>query len=178
MRRLRRASLPVCIMALAFGGSASPTPAQDVARHDSSAPVDYAADRIEVLDKAQRVMLSGNVDITQKDLRLRAARTIVSYTGGNGNYGDVKIDRIVATGNVEILRGDEKVWGDVAVYDFARRVITVAGNVRLQNARANGTGGRLVIDLDQHTSQFVGQSSAEGAAGGRVKGTFNVKKKD
>jgi lipopolysaccharide export system protein LptA len=109
---------------------------------------------------------------------------LVAYTqGGADGNGDVNIQRIDATGNVEVTRGTERVWGDLATYDFGRRVITVVGHVRLQNERGNGTGERLVIDLDRHTTNFVGASSgmpgATAANGGsRVTGTFTVKKKD
>ena len=47
--------------------------AQAIAGHNSNAPVDYAADRIELMDKQHRVVLSGAVDVKQADLRLRAA---------------------------------------------------------------------------------------------------------
>jgi lipopolysaccharide export system protein LptA len=169
--------------ALVLGGWAGAVMAQGLNSHDSDAPVDYAADRIEVQDKAKRVLLYGNVDITQKDLRMRATRTLVAYAPGGAN-GDVNIQRIDATGNVEVIRGEEHVWGDLATYDFARRVITVVGHVRLQNQRGSGTGERLLIDLDRHITNFVGASSGQSGAaptggnGARVTGTFSVKKKD
>src|SRR5262245_45893740 len=97
--------------------------AQAIAGHNSDAPVDYAADRIELQDKQNRVVLSGNVDITQAELRLRAARTTVAYT----NTGSLKIQRIDATGGVNVTRGGETARGDAAVYDFNRRIITMAG---------------------------------------------------
>ena len=54
--------------------------AQAIASHNSNAPVSYAADRIELQDRQNRVVLSGNVQITQAGLNLSAARTIVNYT--------------------------------------------------------------------------------------------------
>ncbi len=64
---------------LALGGlAASGALAQSLAGFNSSAPVDYAADSIVLQDKAGRVVLEGNVEITQGDLKLRAARTTVS----------------------------------------------------------------------------------------------------
>lgn len=172
------------VIALVLGGWAGALMAQGQGGYDSNAPVDYAADRIDVQDKIKRVVLSGNVEITQKDLKMRAARTVVAYASGGGDAsGDVNIQRIDATGDVEVIRGDERVWGDLATYDFARRVITVVGHVRLQNPRGNGSGERLVIDLDRHITNFVGASSGQGGKGGeaspaRVTGTFTVKKKD
>lgn len=144
--------------------------AQGIANHDSRAPVNYAADRIEVQDKAKRVVLSGNVDINQSDLRLRAARTTVAYT----NAGEIRIDRIDATGGVQVTRGNEQARGDVAVYDFNRNVITMTGNVALNRGSDTLRGGRLVVDLESGLSSVDGKSGA-GSDGGRVTGTFKVK---
>jgi len=148
--------------------------AQSFAGHDSNAPVNYAADRIELQDKQKRVVLSGNVDITQGDLRLRAARTTVAYTQDDS----LKIQRMDATGGVFVTRGSESARGDVAVYDFNRRIITMIGNVRL--TRANGdnlNGARMVIDLNSGVSSVNG-GARSGGTGGRVSGTFAVPKKN
>ena len=112
-------------IALAFGGLAAH--GQSIAGFNSSAPVNYAADRIELQDKQNRVVLSGNVEISQGDLRVRSARTLVAYTDNGG----VRIQRIDATGGVTVTRGGEVAQGDVAIYDFNARVITLSGNVRL-----------------------------------------------
>jgi lipopolysaccharide export system protein LptA len=142
--------------------------AQAIAGHNSNAPVDYAADRIELQDKQNRVVLSGNVQITQAGLRLNAARVTVAYT----DTGSLQIQRIDATGGVTVLRGNERASGNVAVYDFNRRIITMSGGVRLNRGGDTLNGGRLVIDLRS------GLSSVDGAGGpgrgGRVSGTFSV----
>lgn len=144
--------------------------AQGIAGHDSKAPVNYAADRIEVQDKVKRVVLSGNVDISQSDLRMRAARTTVAYRNG----GDLQIERIDATGGVLVNRGSETARGDVAVYDFGRNVITMTGNVALRRSGDTLNGGRLVIDLDSGLSSVDGKTGS-GGKGGRVTGTFSVR---
>ncbi|MEC9068191.1 MAG: LptA/OstA family protein [Pseudomonadota bacterium] len=151
--------------------------AQAIAGHNSNAPVNYAADRIELQDRQNRVVLSGNVDITQAGLRVRAARTLVNYS----DAGTLRIQRITATGGVRVTRGSESATGDVAVYDFNRRIITMAGNVRLRRGNDTLNGGRLVIDLASGVSSVDG--SAAGSSGvtgqtrgseGRVSGTFQV----
>lgn len=152
--------------------------AQAIAGHNSNAPVDFGADRIELQDRQNRVVLSGNVDITQAGLRLQAARTQVNYTDG----GSLQIQRITATGGVTVTRGTERAAGQVAVYDFNRRVITMAGNVRLNRGGDTLNGGRLVIDLKSGVSSIDGRangsSSVTGAVtsggGGRVTGSFKV----
>ncbi len=154
--------------------------AQSIASHNSNAPVNYGADRIELQDKQNRVILSGNVDITQGGLRVRSARTLVNYT----DAGSLRIQRITATGGVRVTRGNEAASGDVAVYDFNRRIITMAGNVRLRRGSDTLNGGRLVIDLVSGVSSVdgsaSGSSSVTGEVGetspstGRVTGTFSV----
>lgn len=157
------------------------TDAQAIGGHNSDAPVNYAADRIELQDKVNRVVLSGNVDISQGGLRLRAARTTVAYT----DEGSLKIQRIDATGGVLVTRGSESARGDVAIYDFNRRIITLVGNVALRRGSDTMNGGRLVIDLASGIASIDGRagggSSAVGgtgsSSGGRVSGSFSVPKK-
>lgn len=155
--------------------------AQGIASHDSSAPVNYAADRIELQDRENRVILSGNVVIEQAGLTVRSARTLVNFT----DTGSLSIQRITATGGVEVTRGDERASGDNAIYDFNRRIITMAGNVRLRRGSDTLNGGRLVIDLESGLSSVDG--SAAGSAGGtaastsgkgRVTGSFTVPQRD
>ena len=179
--RLPTLRLPTMALATAIALASAPhvLAAGGLAGHDSAAPVDYAADRIELQDKAQRVMLSGNVDITQADLRLRTDRALVSYT----NAGEMKIQRIDATGAVSVTRGQEVADGDVGTYDFNRRVITLVGHVSLHRGKDVLNGARLVIDLNTNLASVDGRGTGPGAGlspnsgGGRVSGTFAVPKK-
>jgi lipopolysaccharide export system protein LptA len=150
-------------------------PAQRIASHDSSAPVTYAADRIELQDRENRVILSGNVVIDQAGLRLRSARVLVNFE----DSGALSIQRITATGGVEVTRGDERASGDNAIYDLDRRIITMAGNVRLRRGTDTLNGGRLVIDLASGLSSVDGSAAGGTTAGtGRVTGSFAVPKRD
>ena len=182
----RRANLshPLRHMAIGFaltvaGFAGIQLQAQAIAGHNSNAPVNYAADRIELQDRQNRVVLSGNVDITQAGLRLRAARTTVAYS----DAGALRIQRIDATGGVTVTRGTESARGNVAIYDFNRRIITMVGNVALRRGSDTLNGGRLTIDLASGVSSVDGSagnaSSAVGApvgssSGGRVTGSFSV----
>jgi lipopolysaccharide export system protein LptA len=155
--------------------------AQGVSGFNSNAPVNYSADRIELQDRQNRVVLSGNVDIAQGDLRLNAARTTVAYT----DNGSLAIQRIDATGGVRVNRGNESARGDVAIYDFNRRIITMIGNVGLRRGNDTLNGGRLVIDLNSGVSSVDGRAGGSSSAlgtstgrGGRVSGSFSVPKKN
>lgn len=155
--------------------------AQAIAGHNSKAPVNYAADRIELQDKQNRVVLSGNVDITQAGLQMRAARTTVAYT----DAGSLQIQRIDATGGVIVTRGNERASGSAAVYDFNRKIITMVGDVALRRGTDTLNGGRLVIDLSTGLSSIDGRGGGSGTpgasgssdrSGGRVSGTFSAPK--
>jgi len=92
------------------------------------------------------------------------------------DQGSLQIQRIDATGGVSVNRGNESARGDVAIYDFNRRVITLAGNVALRRGSDTLNGGRLVIDLNSGISSVDGRGSAD--TGGRVSGTFAVPKRN
>jgi lipopolysaccharide export system protein LptA len=166
---------------LATGGAATlalgalGVQAQVLSGHDSNAPVDFAADRIEVQDRADRVVVAGNVQVTQGNLRLTADRLTVAYQRAGG----IEINRMDAMGGVVVTRGNETARGDVAIYDLDRRMITMLGNVQLTQGTNRLNGGRLVLDLRTGRSSVDGRAgAAPGGAGqgGRVSGTFTVRK--
>lgn len=149
--------------------------AQMMANHNTNAPVNFAADRIEVQDRADRVVVSGNVVVDQAGLHLTAARMTVAYR----QTGSVEIDRIDASGNVVVTRGNETARGNVAIYDLNRRLITMLGNVQLNQGANRLTGGRLLIDLVSGRSTVDGRSAgglpgSTTGSSGRVSGTFTV----
>jgi len=162
------------VAALGYGSLAQ---AQAIAGFNSNQPVSYAADRIELQDKQKRVVLSGGVVINQGDLRLTAGRTTVAYVGAS------EVQRIDATGGVVVTRGDERAEGSAGVYDLNRRVIVLAGGVKLRRGTDTLNGGRLTIDLNTGLSSVDGRSGApgvpgvSGASNGRVSGTFTVPQK-
>ena len=169
LRSFAGAFVASALVALGFSAFAE---VQAIAGFNSNQPVSYAADRIELQDRQNRVVLSGDVVITQGDLRLTAGRTTVSYT----DAGSLKIQRIDATGGVTVNRGTESARGNAGVYDFNRRVIILAGGVALRRGGDTLNGGRLTIDLNSGLSSVDGGGAAPGAQGtrGRVTGTFSV----
>ena len=160
------------------GGGGDAARAQALANHNSNAPVDFAAGSIEVQDRADRVVLAGNVRVMQAGLTVTAPRMTVAYTRAGGT----DVNRLDATGGVTVVKGDEMAKGNVAIYDLDRRLITMVGNVELRQRGNNLRGGRLVIDLSSGRATVDGRGAArgpdgnpvEGGTGGRVTGTFTV----
>ena len=150
--------------------------AQVFGGHNANAPVNFDAGRLEVQDRQNRVVLSGQVTVTQAGLTVRSSRMVVNYS----DAGSLDIGRITATGGVTVVRGGERAQGDVAIYDLNRRIITMAGNVRLNRGSDALSGGRLVIDLNTGVSSVDGSAASQPGepatrgSDGRVRGTFSV----
>lgn len=165
--------------ALAF---ATPLVAQALRGHNTNAPVDVEADRIEVQDRADRAIFAGNVKVRQAGLALDAARLTVAYDRSGG--GGPQIQRLDAAGGVTVRSPSETARGQYAIYDLNRRQITMIGGVVLNQGANTVRGGRLVIDLD--SGRAVVDGSAVGGApgatstgrGGRVTGRFTVPQRD
>jgi lipopolysaccharide export system protein LptA len=142
--------------------------------HNTNAPVDVAADRIEVQDRADRAIFSGNVVARQANLTLNAGRITVAYS----NTGGIEIQRIDASGGVTMRSPSETARGQFAIYDLNSRIITMVGGVTLTRGASHVQGGRLVLDLNSGRAVMDGSGAspagtAQGEAG-RVTGTFTV----
>jgi len=163
---------------LSAGAGGDAAQAQALANHNSAAPVDFAAGSIEIQDRADRVVLAGDVRVTQAGLTVTAPRMTVAYTRAGGT----DVNRLDATGGVTVVKGDERASGNVAIYDLDRRLITMVGNVELRQRGNRLSGGRLVIDLNSGRATVDGRGAArgpdgnpvQGGTGGRVTGTFTV----
>jgi len=142
--------------------------------HNSNAPVDVTADRIEVQDRADRAIFAGNVHANQGELSLSTPRLTVAYSGGQGSAGGVQIRRLDAAGGVVVKSPSETARGDFGVYDLDRRLITLIGNVQLDREQNRVNGARLVIDLDTGRAVVDGGPPGVNQSGGRVTGHFTV----
>lgn len=138
--------------------------------HNSNAPVDVTADRIEVQDRADRALFAGNVHVKQGELSLDTERLTVAYSNANG----VQIQRLDAAGGVVVRSPSETAKGDFGIYDLERKLITLIGAVQLNRGDNQVTGSRLVIDLDTGRAVIDGGPPGVNQTGGRVTGHFTV----
>ncbi|MEA3059080.1 MAG: lipopolysaccharide export system protein LptA [Sphingomonadales bacterium] len=138
--------------------------------HNSNAPVDVTAERIEVQDRADRAIFAGNVHVTQAELTLDTPRLTVAYSGG----ANVQIRRLDAAGGVVVKSPSETARGDFGIYDLDRKLITLIGNVQLNRQNDRVSGARLVIDLESGRAVVDGGPPGVNQSGGRVTGHFTV----
>lgn len=173
---------PLLLLAAAAAG-----PAAAQSRHNSAAPISFGADHIELQDKANRAVLTGNVAVTQAEMTLDAQRMTVAYTGQVVD-GNPQVSRLDAAGNVVVRRPEQSATGRFGVYDLNRHLITMLGGVTLHQGANTVNGSRLTINLDTGRAVIDGSSVAGGgggaagaaqpAPGGRVTGIFSVPKRD
>jgi lipopolysaccharide export system protein LptA len=178
---LRGAALAALAL-IAGGATAAAAPPATNSRHDSNAPIDWQADRIEVQDLDHKATLVGNVRVVQQEMTLTADRTTALYTGsiaaGNGGGGaNPKVQRLDANGHVVVTRPGEIARGNYGIYDLDRKLVTLIGNVSLDRNGSVVRGGRLVIDQNTNRATVDGSAvGGQGSAGkgGRVSGRFLV----
>jgi lipopolysaccharide export system protein LptA len=173
MRRMRRLPILLAPLALATAAAAvaqSREPVSALKGHNSDAPIDLTADRLEVQDRADRAIFAGNVHVKQDDLTLDTSRLTVAYSSSGG----VQIKRLDASGGVTVRSPSETARGSFGIYDLDRKLITLVGNVVLQRQGSQLSGQRLVIDLDSGSAIIDGGPAGVGQSGGRVTGHFTV----
>ena len=151
---------------LAFGGNF---------KTDPSAPVDVAADRLDVDDQAKLAVFSGTVKAQQAGFVLEAAELAASYSGSAGlaGTGDVikpdaqqaaaRLTRIKAKKNVVVTSKEgQKATGDWADYDTKANTVTLGGDVVMTQGKNIVRGTKLVIGMTSGESVI----STETAGGG------------
>lgn len=138
--------------------------------HNPDAPIDVAADRIEVQDRSDRAVFAGNVRVRQAQLTLDTERLTVAYTSAGG----IQIRRLDASGGVTVKSPSETARGNFGIYDLDRKLITLVGAVQLNRGGSQINGQRLTIDLDSGRAVVDGGPAGVGQSGGRVTGRFTV----
>lgn len=184
---IRRAAAAALMLVAAPTVAQAPQPAATAGgRHDSNAPLDWEADRIEVQDRDHKATLVGDVHVVQQEMTLTADRTTALYTGsiagggdeaGGGSGGGPKIQRLDANGHVVVTRPGEIAKGNYGIYDLDRKLITLIGNVSLDRNGSVVRGGRLVIDQNSNRATVDGSAvggQGQTGKGGRVSGRFLV----
>ena len=148
--------------------------------HNADAPIDITSNHIEVQDRADRAIWSGNVHAVQGDMTMDAARMTVAYSHATTPGADPQINRIDASGGVTVVSPSERAKGEFGIYDLNRKLITLIGNVTLIRGTNVVNGARLVIDMNSGRATVDGNAVAGGstaASGGRVTGHFTVPKR-
>ncbi|MFT4074892.1 MAG: lipopolysaccharide transport periplasmic protein LptA [Asticcacaulis sp.] len=138
----------------------------------SDSPVLVGGDSMHMDELAHTQTVTGRVEVTQDDARLRADKVVITRQPGPNGKGFGEVITMVATGNIYYVTSDSTMKGDLAVYTKATDQMVVTGDVILTQNQNVTTGTRLVYDLTQKTTNFDAD-----AGSGRVKAVIYSDKK-
>lgn len=155
---------------------------------DSKEPIKIDADKLDVLDKENKAVFSGNVVAVQGETTVRCTVMTVLYEGRGGPGGtagrpatpapaaaapaagaaggqgnDSSIKRILCKGPVTVVSKTQAATSDNAEFDRARNLVIMTGNVALNDGPNVTRGQKLTYDT------VTGVANVEG---GRVQGLF------
>ena len=146
---------------------------------DSKEPIKIDANKLDVLDKDNKAVFSGNVVAVQGETTVRCSVMTVFYEGrgqggaprpaqpaaqsqGQGNDGAIK--RIECSGPVTVVSKTQAATSDNAVFDRANNQVIMTGNVALNDGPNITRGDRLVYNTQTGIANVT--------SSGRVQGYF------
>jgi len=129
--------------------------------HDANKPIAVSADSFIADLKNEKGVYSGNVVVTQGELKLRANEVHVLAPGG-------KPQRLEARGNVVFASPSGNAQSDIGVYDVPSRIVTLSGHVVLTKDQNVMRGQALEIKLASGEAKLISGKEA----GERVQGLF------
>jgi lipopolysaccharide export system protein LptA len=158
---------------------------------DSKEPIKIDADKLDVLDKDNRAVFSGNVVAVQGETTVRCSIMTVFYEGRSGGQNgagaarttaapaapaapgaaprqsnDSSIKRIECKGPVTVVSKTQAATSDNAVFDRANNQVIMTGNVALNDGPNITRGEKLTYNT------VTGIANVETNKGGRVQGFF------
>ena len=144
-------------------------------------PIKIDADRLDVFDRENRAVFTGNVVAVQGESTIRCTILTVMYErapqgGGpklpaaaSGGSNDA-IKQIDCTGPVTVVSKEQIGTGDNAVFDRVANRIVMTGNVTLSQCQNVTTGDKLIYDLNTGVANI--ESAVTAAGPGRVRALF------
>jgi lipopolysaccharide export system protein LptA len=134
---------------------------------DNDAPIEIEADALEVQDKENVAVFTGNVTVRQEDAAMQTARLVVHYADNPQVEADEdapatatnqRISRLEATGQVLITADGQAATGDAGTVDFDARTLALNGNVTLTQEGNVVTGDTLTINLNTGVARVESRS--------------------
>lgn len=152
------AALAACAGSL----QAAPEAKSVTGTHDSNAPIYISSDSFQADLNSKLGTWSGNVIVTQADMKLRANTVRMSTVNG-------KADKVTANGNVVVDSPKSGiVTGENGVYSVGPRTVVMTGNVVLKKGKDVMRGAQLTVNL------ATGQAVLGGGVKGQTQGSTRV----
>ena len=134
-------------------------------------PIVINADSLEVEDTKKVVTFKGHVDVRESDLTMTCDELLLYYTdkatGSGSENAGIKIDKIVATGNVNVIRPDGgAAVAEKAVYYQYDGKIVLTGNPKVKQGQDFVEGAKITVFIREN------RSIVEGSKDKKVKAVY------
>jgi len=131
-------------------------------------PIAVMADSLDFDYRTRVLTYSGNVVVTQADLKLQSDTLRVELAdradAPEGAAGDAQLKAVIASGHVRLEKGSRWAVAGRGVFDQIKRTVTLTENAVLHDGDNQVSGDRLIVYLDEQRTVVDG-----GGEGGRVK---------
>ena len=163
------AAAAISTICLAFG--AAPAAAQTTPQTTSKAacrasrcpanePIQIESDRLEVREKENLAIFSGNVTVVQGTTLLKAGKLTVYYAkdgGGSAATGSAAIDHLQVDDKVYVKSDNQVATGDKGTFDMKTEMLVLSGKEVVLSEGTNVlVGCKLTVDMK------TGQANVEG----------------
>jgi lipopolysaccharide export system protein LptA len=142
-------------------------------------PIVINADSLEVDDTKKVVTFKGHVDVRESNLTMTCDKLLLYYTNkpadkpagkptdsGSADAG-IKIDKIVATGNVKVIQPDGGVAvAEKAIYYQYDEKIVLTGNPKVKQGQDFVEGAKITVFIREN------RSIVEGSKNKKVKAVY------
>lgn len=128
---------------------------------DTTLPVEVSADQLAVNNADGSAVFSGNVVVTQGEMKLAAGEVRVTYGAEQKN-----IKELVASGGVVVTNLGDAAQAREAVYTIDTGVIVLSGDVILTQGPSAMSGQKLSINLKDGTGVMEGRVTTTFQPGG------------
>ncbi|QKV19553.1 LptA/OstA family protein [Oricola thermophila] len=129
-------------------------------------PVQIEGDKLEVLEDKGIAVFTGNVRVAQDATVLRTGKLVIHYAGNAGGGGSItsdasRIERLEATGGVNIRSETQVATGDTGVFDMETQVLVLTGDkVTLSEGGNVATGCKLTVAMQSGRATLQGCGSS------------------
>lgn len=147
---------------------------------NSKEPIKIDSNKLEVFDKENRAVYSGDVVLVQGQTTLRSSTMTVFYisnksgggAGSSSGAGQNSIRKIDFAGPVSILSGTQSATSKFMTYDAQAETVTLTGSVVIADCDNVQRGERAVYDIR------TGKATVDAGGKGRVQGIFTPGSED
>jgi lipopolysaccharide export system protein LptA len=157
----RHGFLVLTLALAAAGAEAQQTIAFGELDQDTTQPVQVTADQLAVNNADGTAIFTGNVVVTQGEMKLAAGEVKVTY-GTEQN----DIESLIASGGVTVTNLGDAAEAQEAVYTIDSGVIVLSGDVLLTQGPSAMAGQKLTINLKDGTGVMEGRVTTTFQPGG------------